>query len=146
VDGVAENPWQVLREHPEITFDRAPLPEGLDAVVARWPDGDAVIVLGDQLGRRQRNAALMHELVHLERGGGADTEGMPDGWRPVVARDEHQVDDEVARRLVPLEALRAMIRQWVDADLQVTVADVAGEFDVIDEVARRALLLFAETG
>jgi hypothetical protein len=136
----------MLRDHPEITFDRAPLPEGLDAVVARWPDGDAVIVLSTELGRRQRNAALMHELVHLERGGGADTAGMPDGWRPVVARDEHQVDDEVARRLVPVDELRRFIRGRLDSDMPVSVIDVAGEFDVIDEVARRALLLFAESG
>jgi hypothetical protein len=141
---VAEwNPWRALREHPEVRFGRAPLPAGMDALVAHWPEGDAVIVLDEQLGRRQRSAALGHELVHLERGGGADAHGMPAGWSAVIARDEHQVDDEVARRLVPQDALRGLIRRRLDADLQVTVADVAEEFDTTDEVARRALLLLA---
>jgi hypothetical protein len=120
------------------------MPRGFHgALLGLWPDGSALVLLDPALGRKERAAALGHELVHLERGGGADASGMPAGWSAVVARDEHQVDDEVARRLVPLEALRGLIRRRLDADLQVTVGEVAEEFDTTDEVARRALLLLA---
>lgn len=82
---------------------------------------------------------LAHELVHDERGGGCDAPGMPTTWDAVVARDEHVVEREVARWLIPFEELLAFIDRRCGAELGVTVWEVAEEFDVPDYVAERAL-------
>lgn len=98
-----------------------------------------VIVLAASLGRRERNATLAHELVHDERGGGTAYQGQPATWDPVVARDEHQVDDEVARRLVPATELARLWRQARTVDGCLSPLDVASAFDVPVAVATRAL-------
>jgi hypothetical protein len=82
---------------------------------------------------------LAHELIHDERRGGADAADMPSSWRAVVARDERQVDDEVARRLVPDDELRYLLECLTEMGLPVEVWDVARQFDVPDTVAKRAI-------
>lgn len=69
--------------------------------------GVDVVVLSPRLSGADRVVALAHELVHLERGGGIDEPSMPTTWAAEVAREERAVDDEVARRLVPVDALAA---------------------------------------
>jgi len=134
------NPWATLRAREHIDFRLAPLPHGLGAVY--WPRGRRVaIVIDPRLSRRERAAALAHELVHDERGGGCDALGMPETWAPVVAKDEQAVENTVARRFVPLDELDAYWRRREESDLPTTVADVAEEFDVAERVAEQAMLL-----
>jgi hypothetical protein len=99
----------------------------------------AAIVIDPGLGRRQRKAALAHELVHDEWGGGCEHRGMLPTWHPVVSRDENRVHDEVARRLVPIAELEAFCQHRADVDGGVEPAAVAEEFDVPWEVAARAM-------
>jgi hypothetical protein len=84
-------------------------------------------------------AALAHELIHDERGGGAEHREMPPGWAAVAARDEAAVNREVARRLVPRNELVAYLERCEAREWGVTAAQVAEEFDVSDEVAAEAL-------
>ncbi len=120
-------PWRALRSRPDVDFDRIGLPSGADAVsVAAVVDG-GVVLLDHSLSRVERRCALAHEIVHLERGGGS--------CDPCRVREEAIVDRIVAERLVPLcEPLvfcdhLEVVEAWM----------VAEEFDVTDDVARRAL-------
>lgn len=90
-------------------------------------------------GRVRRRCLLAHELVHDERSGGCHADFMPAAWRTVVRREEGWVNDIVADRLVPPDELRAMCDRAVESGEAITVADVANEFDVTDQVAARAL-------
>jgi hypothetical protein len=87
---------------------------------------------------------LAHELVHDERGGGADLPGMPSSWGDVVTRDEKTVDDEVARRLVPVDQLARFVAARCSLGEGGTAQDVADEFDVPVELAARALRLLED--
>lgn len=99
----------------------------------------AAILIDRRLTRREMRAVLAHELVHDERGGGCDAVGMPPSWRDVVARDEHAVEREVARWLVPHDLLQRFVESRVGADVGVTVWETAEEFGVPEYVAERAL-------
>ncbi len=133
------NPWRALRSRTHIVFRLAPLPADTGGAVY-WPRaGRAALIIDPRLPRRERNAALAHELVHDERGGGADQSGMPASWRPVVARDEAAVDQEVARRLVPPEELVRFCEVMTLLDIGVTAFEVAEHFDVPETVATEAL-------
>ena len=134
------NPWDTLRSRTLIAMAVRPLPPGvLGAYLARGHR--RAIVLSSSLGRAERTATLAHELVHDERGGGAAFRGQPATWDPVVARDERQVDDEVARRLVPGPELDRLWRRARGVDGSLTAREVAAVFDVPPEVAARALVL-----
>lgn len=135
------NPWRDLRGRTDIWLRFAALPGPFHGAYGRRGDR-AAIVINSRLGRRQRNAVLAHELIHDERGGGCDAPGMPDSWQPVVARDEAAVDDEVARRLVPLDELGSFCRAEVTLGHGVSASDVAEYFDVPEEVAARAVKLW----
>lgn len=132
--GGAWNPWRALRSREHITFRLASLAEwDLDAVY--WQRGErAVIVIDPALTRVERNAALAHELVHDERGGGC-------AWPAMVHREEVGVDREVARRLVPLDELEEWARRRTEAELVTTVHDVAEHFDTTEQLAELAMLL-----
>ena len=95
-----------------------------------YPD-HPVILLDDGLTQVERNAALAHELVHLER-----------GW-PCRApwAEEERVHDEVARRLVPLDQLHRWVVERERSDLNVEVWEVADVWWVPDVVASCALRL-----
>lgn len=142
---VAEwNPWRELRHREAIVFGFADLPTATGgAVLARRGDRVA-IVIDRSLSRVERKAALAHELVHDERGGGAARVGMPSAWGPVVARDEAAVEQEVARRLVPPARLAVMLQARADAGVDLSVDDIADEFDVPEPVALRALQMLEQ--
>lgn len=124
------NPWRALRDREAIRFARLDLPDGVDGAHATKGERRA-IVIDRALLRSERNAVLAHELIHDERGhlppGASDLE---------VLREERRVDAEVARRLVPLDELRELVRQRVELGEQVTAADIAEHFDVPEWVAR----------
>lgn len=141
----SRNPWRVLRSRHHIVFDIAPLPAVTGgAVYGRWQDGIAGIVIDPSLPRRQRRAALAHELIHDERGPIIDHPGMPPGWRAVVLREERAVDREVIEWLIPRAELEKFVAARCTLEEGGTAADVAEEFDVPDELAERALKLLEE--
>jgi hypothetical protein len=108
----------------------------LGGAFSAWWHGVQIVVLSPSLRAPDRRAALAHELIHLERGGGIDLPGMPSSWASEVAREEARVDDEVALRLVPLSQLSAAAN---DADR--SVDEVAAELEVpVDLVWRAARL------
>ncbi|WCO68681.1 hypothetical protein PO878_08060 [Iamia majanohamensis] len=114
------------------------LPAGVRALCAVADDGHQAILVNRDLPPAERLAALAHELVHLERGGGCHRPGLHDRLRPLRAREEAQVDRIVARRLVPLDLLEA----WAAARAEVgpvTTRDVADEFEVPLAVALEAM-------
>lgn len=139
VPAMGWNPWAALRSRPHIEFALADLPTEVRGVYARRARG-AVILVATDLKPEERNAVLAHELIHDERGGGPAYRGQPKSWGPVVARDEGQVDNEVARRLVPEDELREVLRRVDDLGLGVTADQVARQFGVPPSVAERALM------
>ena len=139
-----ENPWRELRRREHLVFrlDRhlsEPLPDGVRGVY--WPrQHRSAVIISSRLDQRERRAALAHELVHDERGGGVEFLGQHDMWDAVVAREEHIVEREVARHLVPRHKLIAFIEQRMTVEpAGVTIHEVADEFEVPDHVAERAL-------
>lgn len=134
-------PWRQLRARNDIDLVLVDeLRHGLRAL--HVTDGEHTVILIDRrLPPAERLAALAHELVHEERGGGCDQPGAPAAWDAVVAREERRVDDEVARRLVPPEDLRAWLQRRLEVADGVTVHDVADEFEVAHSVALDALRL-----
>lgn len=111
-----------------------------------WLDGDAVIVIDRDLGRRERKVVLAHELTHLERGIGTDYRGAPASWQTVVAREEGIVNRIVAERLVPPDELAEWVGARTASDLPTSPLDVAEQFDVTEDVARRAMVRLKEQG
>lgn len=116
-----------LADQPVVIDWRGELPPGVDAV-ARVGD-PAVIVLSRRLLGVARRCILVHERVHIERGGGSEH---PD---PVVRRrEERWVDKVAAGRLVPA----ADFDEWLDSlddDQPVDVAYVVERWRVTDEFA-----------
>jgi hypothetical protein len=100
--------------------------------------GVPIIVLSPSLSPSDQRAALAHELIHLERGGGIDDLSLPSGWQHEVAREERRVDDEVARRLVPRSVLRDAERSGVTS-----AGELAAHLEVPSWVVERALELMA---
>lgn len=138
------NPWATLREHDEVEFVLTDLPDAVGGAVYFPRDGWAGIAIDRRLTRVDRNAALAHELAHHRRGGGVITDGMPEQWCELVARDERAVHNEVARRLVPLEELASLIASIVDDGQPVEVWEIAEAFEVPDDVARRAMQMLRD--
>jgi hypothetical protein len=134
----AWNPWKALRERRHLVFARALLPAATGGAVYARRQHRAAIVIDPRLDRRARNAALAHELVHDERGGGCEYEGMLPTWHPVVSRDENRVQDEVARRLVPLQELQDLVGRRADLE-GLVLWEIAEHFDVPEAVAARAV-------
>lgn len=129
------NPWRALHGpwlKAKVRFDD--LPDGVDAVSCPYP-GRPAIVIQRGLTQRERNVALAHELVHLERGGTCQA---------ISWREERAVEDEVARRLVPLDELRRFVVDHERMGDHVHAWQVAEEWWVTEPVARRALELLLE--
>lgn len=134
------DPWRELRARNHIVF-RFHRIAGLAGGAVHARRGDRVaIVVDPRLGPVERRAYLAHELVHDERGGGCDFEGMPPQWLAVVAREEARVERIVAERLVPATELRAFIASRLDTEGAVATADVAIHFEVPDSVAAAAMM------
>lgn len=120
------NPWRALRDREHLVFAVSDLPAVVGGGVY-WPRGArAAIILDRSLTAVARNAALAHELTHDDLPGAT----------------ESQVNDEVARRLVPDDDLAAMFEIAVLNDLPVEPWQVAERFEVPDGVAERAMRLF----
>lgn len=124
--------WRALRARRHITLEWADLSDA-DGLYELDDEGRATITLAAQLSRRQRRAALAHELVHDERRIVFDDE-TPMG---IVRKEEALVEAEAVRRLVPLGDLADL----VFAREVVTIDDIVEEFDVPHEVAERAAKL-----
>lgn len=128
------NPWRALRDRPHIELRFAYL-GGSRGIWQRDALGD-VIVLDARLDRRSRRCVLAHELVHAERGIGHGAASAA-----TMAREEEFVRREVARRLVPMDQLLALVEARAGLCLDIAAADVAEEFDVDSDVAVKALQL-----
>ena len=82
------HPWRLLRSRPHLLLTIADL--GDDG-----PQGctnGRTITLTTGLKQVERRCVLLHELIHEER-------GIPHGVDP---REEDRIEQEVARRLIPL--------------------------------------------
>lgn len=135
---MAESVWGSIRDLDHINVRVTDLPEHAgDGVLVRKPDGRVWILLGQHLPQRDRRAVLAHELEHLRRGS-VRFDGSPPTWDAVVAKEERQVDQIVADRLVPLDELRAFVARRGSLDEPVTVDCVAEAFEVPRWVAREA--------
>lgn len=125
------NPWAVLRESPGVTLRFAPLPDGQ---VAETCFDTATVTLAPGLKQRERNDAMMHELVHVERGSVHEA---------YAEREEQVVEEETARRLIPLAALLDALRWTRDVhqlavELHCTTETVLTRFNTMRHPAERA--------
>lgn len=120
----AVNPWAELREAENVTLVWAKLPAGVQGL---YIDRPPTILLDTGLSRVERNATLCHELVHHHRGLTGDPR-----------LDERDVDNEVARRLVPLDELAELVAAICDDGTPVMAWEIAEAFDVPQRVAERA--------
>lgn len=134
-------PLAELERRPQITSAVSPLPVATGGgFYARWPDGDAVVVVDAGRSRIEQTAILTHELVHDERGGGCPCiPDAPPEWHAVVAREEAHVARQTARRLVPPEELVSFVERVVELDEAVTSIDVAEAFATTEGAAHVAL-------
>ncbi|HRW38236.1 MAG: hypothetical protein KDB04_14005 [Acidimicrobiales bacterium] len=127
------NPWLALAERDDIELWFASL--GGDR--GRWvrsAEGDE-IVLEVSLARRARAEVLAHELVHAERG-----VGWPLATVATMQLEEERVWRIALDRLAPPAEVLAFVRRR-SAVAPVTALDVADEFDLSVEAARRVLRL-----
>jgi IrrE N-terminal-like domain len=131
--------WDQLVASPHIHLRFKDLRStGIRGLCEPMPNGEWLIILCTSLDRIGRSAVLAHELAHIDRGGGADLEGMPETWRAVVARDEARADRAAAALLVPADKLA----EWLAArDQGVTAEDIAEEWQVTDWIAKKTLTL-----
>lgn len=89
------HPWRAFRRLHEWTLHLAKLPTGTWAET-HWPS--LTVTIDSRLLQAERRSAIAHELVHIERG--------PVPTDPVLAaREEAAVEQETARRLIPLDRL-----------------------------------------
>jgi hypothetical protein len=134
VEDLGWNPWRVLRSrrHLDLTWGYLTAGRGQIEDLKR---GRRRITLHATLPRRERSEVLGHELLHDE----FDLLWSAGTPRALVAKGERFIDQENARRSVPMPALRSYVDRRVASDIPVTVPDVAEEFDVTDDLARRAL-------
>ena len=133
------DPWQAIDGHPELHVVFDPIARLMGGGFHVGREGRAFIVVDPDLDEPRRREVLTHELVHHERGGGAPQRDAPPLLETLVERDEHCVDVEVARRLVPPPALARLVDQRVADGQGVDARDVADHFAVSTEVATQAL-------
>lgn len=120
------DPWADLRRRSHIVFARVPLPKVLGGGYYEKRRSGTALLIDHDLDQMGRLDVVAHELTH---------EDMP--WAT-----EDQVDDEVARRLVPFDDLSGMWQVALVNDLSIEVWQIAEKFDVPDHVAERAMRLF----
>jgi hypothetical protein len=132
-----EGVWRSIRHRDDIQVRLAHLPDEVGGGTLIRRGGQVWILLDADRPAHERRAILAHELEHLARGS-VRYDGAPPTWDAIVAREERQVDQAVARRLVPVEALRAFVAQRSSLGEAVTVGCVAEAFDVPVSVARLA--------
>lgn len=90
------HPWRAFRRLADWTLTLRRLPLTGPAVELHW--ATRTIHMDKRLLQAERRSAIAHELVHIERG------PVPrDPW--LAAREELAVEQETARRLIPLDRL-----------------------------------------
>jgi hypothetical protein len=119
------------------------LPAGLRACYVQSGD-EAVIAVDQHLTPPERDAAIAHERVHHERGGSGHRPDAPQGWGPVVAREEARVEAIVAQRLAPPHAVHQVVQRLGALGEAVTADGVADELGVAPWVAHEALAQLRE--
>ncbi|UQX87983.1 hypothetical protein M6D93_17010 [Jatrophihabitans telluris] len=128
------DPWQDLaRNWPGVEALIEPLEDDLLGEIREFRDGRLQITLRANTTSGQRRCTLAHEIVHLERG--------LDDCGPWQSREESAVHEEVARRLIGLNALIDAARYTGDDH-----AALAAALDVDQETLqlRLGLLTSAE--
>lgn len=96
------NPFDLLREHPDVTLVFVDLPAGERG---RWYPDLHVIMIDERLNQAERRCTLMHEIVHRMRG-----DSHVDGNLEHI-RQERTCHETVARLLIPFSRLQAAM-QW----------------------------------
>jgi hypothetical protein len=134
------NPWRALRERHWLRLIFAPLPRSAGKGALLDIGGERIIVLDEELGRRDRNAVLGHELIHDER----NILYTADTPLALVVKEEAFVNRTNARRLVPAEELLEVVARRLECGEAVTVREIEEEFDVPWDVATLALWLLAQ--
>lgn len=138
-----EGVWRSIAHRDDINVRETSLPSDCGGgVLARLGGGEVWILLDRARSPEERRAILAHELEHLHRGT-VRWHDAPPAWTAVVTREELRIDRAVARRLVPLEALRAFVAQRSTLGEPVTAACVAEAFEVPVAIARLACELAA---
>jgi hypothetical protein len=97
-------------------------------------NGMRTITLDPRLDQRERNATLVHELVHDE----LDLLWPPGTPVAVVAKGEFRVDRITMDRLIPPVELAEYVARMAEVE-PVEAWKVADDFDVPLEIAGRAL-------
>ncbi len=138
------DPWTAIDAHPDLQVVFDPIAGLMGGGFHVGRGGRAFIVVDPNLEGPRRREVLTHELVHHERGGGAPRRGAPPLLETLVERDEHSVDAEVARRLVPPGALARLVEQRLADGGGVDALDVADHFAVSADVAFVALCLLRQ--
>ncbi len=131
--------WRAIDAHADLQVVFDPIAGLLGGGFHVGRAGRAFIVVDPELDEPRRREVLTHELVHHERGGGAPRRGAPPLLETLVERDEHCVEVEVARRLVPPAALARLVAQRLGDEGSVDAFDVADHFAVSPDVAAEAL-------
>jgi hypothetical protein len=137
------DPWRAAESHDDLILAVHPVAGVMGGGFHARHRGHAVIVVDPALDGAARRAVLTHELVHHERGGSIERRDVPAGLRALVDREERAVDREVARRLVPRDALAAFVGERTSAGGSVDADEVAAQFEVPHDVAELALIGFA---
>lgn len=130
------NPWADLKHLAHVTLAFARLPGDQTGETCYLTD---TITLDARLLQRERNDAIAHERVHLERG-----PALP-GFEE---HEERIVEEETARRLIPIGALVSAVRWTRDVnelaeELHCTPETVEVRIRSMRHPAERAALLAA---
>lgn len=134
---MAEKAWRVLRDHPDIEFKVLDLPAGIKAIYAQRGE-DVAILVDKGLSPAERLAAVAHELIHHERGGGCHHPDAPPLLHVATKREERRVELAVVEGMVDWPRLRRFVDQRAEIGM-VFPLDVAEEFDLALDVADLAL-------
>ncbi|MBW0090518.1 ImmA/IrrE family metallo-endopeptidase [Pseudonocardia oceani] len=95
--------------------------------------GESLVAIAPDLTPNEWRSTLAHELVHLARGP-VSTER--------AAVEEHQVQKETARMLVPAgPALAQLDRQWTEQEIQDLAARFAVDRDTVETALRAPIFM-----
>lgn len=115
------HPWRTIRG-----LDVTVQWERRDGLLGTWDAGTRTMTFHPDQSQRQRRCTATHEIVHAERGHQGECN----------RRLERKVDEEAARRLIPLSALADALLWCVDEwelaeDLWVDQATVRVRLDTL---------------
>lgn len=128
------NPWRILRERTHLRLEFDDLDGCCGGGMIEDHGAYRLVALDNRLGRRRRNAVLMHELEHDRR----DALFPPGTPQAVIDVVERWIQRTVVELLVPGDELARFVRARQEEE-PVTAHLVADEFDVPVDVAMEAL-------